>query len=100
MAQQADAVIGCAALLVPVLGGKRGGLMADTCPLLRGVSPCLHNANFVLSSYGFRSKFLSLSHSQQDPGGKKAPDPGSATLHPYKRSPPNQSVTKVLGDLT
>jgi hypothetical protein len=40
-------VIGCAALLVPVLGGKEGGLMASPRPLHYGVSPCLHNVFFV-----------------------------------------------------
>jgi hypothetical protein len=32
MARQADAVIGCAALLVPVLGGKRGGCRQIPAP--------------------------------------------------------------------
>jgi hypothetical protein len=35
-------VIGCAALLVPVLGGKEGGLLVSPRPLHYGISPCLH----------------------------------------------------------
>jgi hypothetical protein len=36
-------VIGCAALLVPVLGGKEGGLLVSPRPLHYGISPCLHS---------------------------------------------------------
>jgi hypothetical protein len=44
-------VIGCAALLVPILGGKEGGLMASPRPLHYGVSPCLHTRFLVFTKF-------------------------------------------------
>jgi hypothetical protein len=46
LARRSGVVIGCAALLVPVLGGKEGGLIASPRPLHYGVSPCLHTRRF------------------------------------------------------